>query len=114
MDSNIYYLNLLERPFEAIRRGTKTVEVRANKDSVNRMKADDTIIFTKCGTNDKLKCTIVRITLYLTVRDLLVTEGIERTLSSGKDLEDGIKSIESISDYKEQIARNGVLAIVLK
>jgi len=45
------------------------------------------------------------------VKNLLMTEGLNRTLSSGKNLEDGIRSIESISDYKEQIAKNGVFAI---
>lgn len=115
MEHNTYFLNLLERPFEAIKNGTKTVEVRANKEGsqVINMIPGDTLIFKKCGTNETLSCTIKRITLYNSVRELLTTEGVSHTLSSGKNLEDGIKSIESIPGYKEVIDTNGVFAIIL-
>ena len=117
-ENKTFTLNLLARPFDAIKKGTKTVEVRANKnqtsnDSVNKMRSGDTIIFHKIGTNEELMCMITRITLYQTVKDLLMQEDINQTLSSGRNLEEGIKSIESISDYKEQIAKNGVFAIVV-
>jgi ASC-1-like (ASCH) protein len=100
MSDREYFLTLSER---AIKRGSKKVEVRANKNksSVAKMEAGDVIVFTKIGTSEQLRCQIERITLYSTVRDLLLTEGIEPTLSSGKSLEDGITSIESISGYKQ-------------
>lgn len=103
-----YYLNIQQRAYDAIQNGAKTVEVRANRvnSSVSRMKKGDIIIFNKTQ-----KCIITRITLYDNVRNLLLTEGIDRTLSSGKNLEDGIKSIEEISDYKQIIRENGVYAI---
>lgn len=115
MESNTYCLNLLERPFEAIKNGTKKVEVRANKEGtqINNMKPGDKIIFKKCGTDETLCCTVSQITLYDSVRQLLITEGVTRTLSSGKDLEDGIKSIESIPGYKDIIKEYGVFAITL-
>ncbi len=109
---NIFSMNLNSRPFEAIKARTKTIEVRANKNQL--MHNGDTIIFTKINTNETIVCLITRITLYHTIRELLTNEDINKTLSSGKNLEDGIKSIESISDYKEQIAKNGVFAIVLE
>jgi len=116
MENNQFFLHLPERPFEAIRRGTKKVEVRANKNgnSVNEMKAGDLIVFRKCGTCEEQRCTIVRIRLYPTVKELLLTEGVDQTLSSGKDLEAGIQSIESIPGYKGFISTNGVFAIVLQ
>lgn len=46
--------------------------------------------------------------------DLLINEGTDVTLSSGKNLQDGIKSIESIPGYKENIMNNGVYAIHIK
>ena len=60
------------------------------------------LFFIKNGTNEELKCTIIRITLYQSVKNLLTLEDITKTLSSDGNLEQGIKSIESISDYKEQ------------
>ena len=82
--------------------------------SVNLMRPGDIIIFTKENTNEKLKCTIEKISLYRTVRELLLKEGVEQTLSSTNDIEEGIKSIESIDNYKEYIRKNGVFAIKLK
>jgi ASC-1-like (ASCH) protein len=112
---HIVCLNIRERPFEAIKRGLKKVEVRANKECspISLLNRGNTIIFANCGTNEKLFCIIDRITHYKTVRDLLIAEGVERTLSSGKDLEGGIESIESIGDYKQVIKERGVFAIVL-
>ena len=78
------------------------------------MKAGDIIVFNKIGNDQKLQCIVTKITLYSSVKELLLAEGIDQTLSSGKNLEDGIKSIESISNYKEQIVKNGVLAIALE
>ncbi|HLC90307.1 MAG TPA: hypothetical protein VJI15_00910 [Candidatus Nanoarchaeia archaeon] len=43
-----------------------------------------------------------------------MAESTEFTLSSTKNIEEGIKSIESIDNYKELIAKNGVFAIKLK
>lgn len=115
MEQKTFYLNLKDRPYEAIKRGTKKIEVRANKNGspVAEMKVGDTIIFTKCGTKEKQRCTILKLNWYQTVRELLINEGTAQTLSSGNDLEGGIKSIESIPGYKRAIAENGVFAVVL-
>ena len=113
-----FKLNLRERPFKTIVAGTKKVEIRPNKyifegDSVNVMRAGDTIIFTSEVTLEKISCEIERITLYKTVRELLQTEGTTQTLSSTSDIEEGIRSIESFPNYKELIEENGVFAIRL-
>ena len=111
--------NLYKKPFEAIKSGKKTVEIRANKkesseNSVNLMKPGDLIIFTCLDSGERIRCEIERIQLYNSARELLKREGTERTLSSTNDIEEGIKSIESIGNYKELIAKNGVFAIKLK
>jgi len=119
MANKIFHKNLKERPFNAIKKGTKTVEIRANKnqlsdDSINMISNGDFIIFKKIGSDEKIKCVVERKTLYKTVRDLLETEGTQNSLSSTNDIEEGIKSIESIGDYKKLISKNGVFAIKLK
>ena len=115
MNSNTYFLNSLERPFEAIKNGTKKVEVRANKERTQliKMKPGDKIIFKKLESDETLSRIISRITHYNSIRELLINEGVDHTLSSGGDLENGIRSIESIPGYKEAIDSNGVFAIVL-
>lgn len=114
-----FFLNLRERPFEAIKNGTKCIEIRANKNkksgnAVNLIKARDIIIFKNENSKEKLRCIVERIALYRNVRELLLMEGTEYTLSSTNDIEEGIKSVESIDNYKEIIAKNGVFAIKLK
>lgn len=117
--SNTFRLGLRARPFEAIINGTKRTEIRANenklsKNSVNLMTEGDTIIFEKEGSGETLQCTVEKITLYPTVRELLLKEGTKYTLSSTDDIEEGIKSVESIDNYQELIKANGVFAIKLK
>ena len=113
---NVFHLNINTRAFNAMINGTKNVEVRANKKShkphaINKVRAGDVIIFKDITSNQRISCTAERITLYKTVRELLLKEGTIHTLSSTNDLEKGIKSIESISGYKEHIAQNGVFAL---
>jgi len=114
----IFQKNLRERPFEAIKEGTKKIEIRANKNSsepnsFNLMKVGDEIIFTKEGSEERIKCVVKRIEIYPSIKELLLKEGTEHTLSSTNDLEEGIKSIESIPNYKKLISENGVFAIEL-
>lgn len=113
---HVIYLN--DRPWQAIKRGTKSIEVRANgaysdfDHSV--IKPDDTIRFLNNHTRDNIEVRVVAIRHYPTVRQLLENEGTKRTLSSGKDLEGGIASINSITGYAEAAEKNGVFAIEIK
>ncbi len=117
--SKTFFKKLNERPFNAILAGKKTVEIRANENifsenSINLLEEGDVIIFEKVQSNDGLSCIVERKTLYQTVRELLETEGTEHSLSSTKDIDEGISSVESISDYKELISKNGVFAIKIR
>lgn len=107
-------LRINDRAFKAIKNGQKKVEIRANKKSsrtdYSTIKEGDNIIFLSNKSHQKLSCVVVRKTLYSSVRELLETEGTTHTLSSTDDIEKGIKSVESISNYKKIISRNGVFA----
>jgi len=114
----LHKILLRSRPFDAIKNGTKTVEVRANK-KVGRLDyaqvhKSDQIVFINQETGKSVRCLVERATLYKDVETLLITEGVENTLSSGGDLEAGIKSIESITGYKKVIAEKGVFAYKIK
>ncbi len=116
---NTFSKNLNPRAFDAIKAGTKRIEIRANKNSTgktsfNNIKEGDFIIFQKKGFDEKLKCLVKRKTLYKSVKELLEKEGTKYTLSSTNDIEKGIQSIESIGDYKRLIAKNGVFAVEIE
>lgn len=114
----IHVLDLNNRPWQAIKRGTKSIEVRANGAysdfDHSQIKTGDTIRFINNETEQTLEVKVVAVRQYQTVRELLETEGTKRTLSSGKDIIGGIESIHSITRYKEAIKKNGVFAIELK
>ena len=119
MAGKTFLKTLHERPFNAIKKGHKQIEIRANKNtfsgnSINLIEEGDFIIFKKVNNEERLKCTVERKTLYRSVRELLEAEGTERTLSSTNNIEEGIRSVESIGNYKEWIAKNGVFAIKIK
>ena len=114
-----FFKNLNGRAFEAIKAGKKKVEIRASENcfsenSINLVQEGDTVIFKKSGSGERINCVVKRKTLYKTVRELLENEGTEYTLSSTNDIEEGIKSVESIRNYKELITKNGVFAVELK
>jgi len=108
-----YTLNLKTRPFDAILARKKKIEIRACKNKYKKLKCNDRLLIMDMDTHRKMLCTILRITHYSSVLELLKAEGTEVTLSSTKNIEEGIKSIESIADYKERIKKNGVFAIEL-
>ena len=96
----VFEFQVNDRAFRAIDKGTKKVEVRANRVNtiISCIKKGDMIQFKNILTYESVHSVVSRVTLYPTVRQLLEREGTEQTLSSKGTLEEGIKSIESISD----------------
>lgn len=108
--------NLNHRAFEAIRSGEKTVEIRANKarydqPSFNTAVPGDIVTFSDNETSEALRCEILRVALYDSVRDLLEGEGTEQTLSSGNDVGEAIAGVRAIPGYADHIDANGVFAV---
>jgi len=110
-----YIIDINDRPWQAIKNKTKEIEVRTNtpfeKLDYNLLKEDDTLTLVNNDNLEQQNVKVLRITHYKTVRELLEQEGTTRTLSSGKDLEGGIESINSLTGYKEGIEKHGVWAI---
>lgn len=55
----IHYMSLHERPFEMIKNGKKTIELRLNDEKRRNIKINDKIIFT--NSNDKDKKILVKV-----------------------------------------------------
>lgn len=114
-----YILNLNDRPFKAIKAGTKKVEGRTmtsyDKTSYGKMKSQDRIVFTNNVTGEKLETEIVFIHHYRNVKEMLEKEGVENIMSSTpKTIENGIKNYNLFTGYKEGIKKNGIYAIGIK
>ncbi len=110
-----YDLSLNDRPFQAIKNGTKKIEGRTPKDENDHryasMKSGDTITFLNNITNEKMLCTVLSVTHYSDVRSMLEAEGTKNVLSSGGNIEEGIESYNSLGDYKWRIEKYGIYAV---
>ena len=112
-----FTLNLPERPFSAIKMGTKKVEGMVPKsidDKYHKMRTGDTIVITNQDTDEKMEVVITFVHHYTDARSMLETEGTKNVLSSGGTIEDGIKSYNFFTGYKENLPRYGIYAIGVK
>lgn len=113
-----YFLELNPRPFEAIKNGTKKIEGRVptkeDKLPFNKMKKGDIIIFNNNSSKDIIKVRVLGVNHYSSFKEMLESEGTERVLSSKGNINDGIKSYESLSGYKKGVKNHGVYAIEIK
>ena len=117
-EGNTHIIGLLDRPFKAIKERRKIIEVRTNTPRIpfdfKVIKIGDFIKFINENTGEELLVRVKRIAKYSDIRSLLETETPSKVLSSGGDIEQGIVSINSISQYKEMILLNGLLAFEIE
>ena len=109
-----YSLNLPNRPFDAIKKGTKKVEGRVPGEIPNKyqkMKQGDVIIITNEDTGEKMKISVTFVHHYLNTRAMLETEGIKNVSSSGGTVEQVIENFNSFTGYKENLPKYGIYAI---
>lgn len=111
MDHN---MGLFQEPFDSIKSGKKTVEVRLNDEKRRKIKIGDTIIFTKVPENDgTLTVEVIGLTEYPTFKEMY--ESIPAS-----DFDVGDDSIEEMveSTYEiytpEDEEKWGTLAITIK
>ena len=113
-----YNLNLNDRPFQAIKVGTKIIEGRTRTSwdtfSYDDLKSADTITFTNTTTHERMVVYIISIRHYSDTRSMLEKEGIKNVLSSGFDIDGGIESYNSLFEYRENIPKFGIYAIEIK
>lgn len=114
-----YNLDLNDRPFKAIKAGTKKIETRVptsyDKTPYEKLKTGDTFTFTNNVTNEVMKVEILRVGHYLDVRSMLETEGTRNTLSSGLDINGAIERYNTaFEEYKENIPKFGIYGIEVR
>ena len=63
-------MNLNNRPFESIKEGTKTIELRLNDEKRSLLKVGDEIEFTNRDTNEKLSVDIISLHKYPSFEEL--------------------------------------------
>jgi len=114
-----YILDINDRPFKAIKAGTKKIEGRTptsfDKTPYAKLKQGDLIRFVNNISKEFFEVKIFFVHHYPDVKKMLEKEGAENVLSSEpKTVEHGIESYNSLSGYKEAIKKNGIYAIGLE
>ena len=116
-DKMIHKLNINDRAANAIKNGTKRVEIRANKINsefdYSNIKKDDIIEFNS-NTVGKFYVKVIENNYYDTIEELLMLEGTRYTTSSTNNYEEAISNIYKLDGYKDAIKKNGVFAIHIK
>ena len=114
-----YNLDLNDRPFKAIKTGTKKIEGRTpaswDKTPYDKLRKGDIIHFINNVTNEEMDVEVFFVHHYPDTKSMLEAEGVENVLSGEpKTIEAGIDSYNSFQGYKEGIKKNGIYAIGIK
>ena len=114
-----YNLELNDRPFKAIKAGTKKIETRVptsyDRTPYAKLLPGDTLTFTNNITNEVMRVEILGVRHYSDVRTLLEAEGTRNALSSGLDINGAVERYNTVfEEYKENIPKYGIYGIEIK
>ena len=107
-----YYMHLNEEPFEKIKNGTKTIEMRIYDDKRRKMHKGDIIEIENRSTGEIMTVEILNMYVLSSFREIYAKWN---KVALGYNEED-IAKPEDMEQYypKEEIDENGVVAIELK
>lgn len=109
-----YKMTLYEAPFNSIKSGRKTVEVRLNDDKRRQLKVGDSIEFTKeASTLERLTVEIVALTVYPSFKAMYTHVPAQAFNTEGLTLADMLAQTYDIYT-PEQESQWGTLAITIK
>lgn len=114
-----YNLDLNDRPFKAIKAGTKKIETRVptsyDQTPFSELKPGDSFTFTNNETGETLAVEILGVRHYRDVRAMLEAEGTRNNLSSGLGIDEAVERYNTVfQEYKENIPKYGIYAIEIK
>lgn len=107
-----YNMKLNNEPFNKIKDGTKTIELRLNDDKRKLLNVNDSIEFTNRDTNEKLLVNIIDLYKYSSFKELYNNFDKEE-LGYAKDEEASYKDMEKYYSKEEQ-NKYGVVGIKIK
>ena len=123
-----YKLEIYKKPLDAIKNGTKHIEIRTNNSyeaiDYSLLKVDDVISFQIINgppfinldviTSDALKVKVKRVTNYRNPEELLLNEGLQVLSTLVNSLDEGIKMLYSFHEYEDMIPIHGIFAIEIE
>ena len=108
----LHQMKLYASPFEKIKSGTKTIEMRLNDEKRSILKIGDEIEFTNIENNETIKCIILNLYKYKDFYELFSHHDKE---SIGYSKEEVANPCDMLSYYTiDDIKKYGSLAIEIK
>lgn len=109
-----YQMKLYDTPFELIKCGKKTIEVRCNDDKRRKLNVGDKIVFCRYDNpDDKIHTEIVGLQTFTTFRELYSSYPMEKFGNKGATVEDMLAAVDKIYSKEEQ-DKFGAIAIIIK
>lgn len=108
----IHQMRLMHHPFEKIRAGTKTVEMRLYDEKRAAVRVGDTIRFEDTDSGERMDCVVLALHRYATFTELYAHHD---KVSLGYDADQPACPEDMLACYPaEKIERYGVVGIELK
>lgn len=108
----IYNMKLYNAPFEMIKRGEKTIELRLNDDKRRKLLLGDTIIFTNTESGEKLQAEVLELYKFKNFKELY--ENMDMSKCGYKNGDD-ISYLHMNKYYsEEEQSKYGVLGIEIR
>lgn len=108
----MHYMNLHDDPFNLIKSGTKTIELRLNDLKRQKIKVGDLIEFTNRVTDEKMIVKVVCLFKFDSFRELY--KNFDKVSMGYREDEDADPSDMELYYSKEEQGKYGVLAIKIE
>ena len=108
----IHQMKLFNKPYETIKLGTKTIEMRLNDEKRRLIKINDIIEFVNNDTSEVLRTLVVNLYCYSNFEELYKNHN---KISIGYNIDEEAKPEDMLEYYTEdKIKKYGVLGIEVK
>ena len=107
-------MNLDYLPFEMIKSGQKTIELRLNDEKRQLIKIGDKIVFTNTNTKEKLTVTVIKLHKFETFNELYDSLPLLKCGYTDSDLSTAHPSDMEVYYSKEKQMTYGVLGIEIE
>lgn len=108
----IHEMRLHDEPFNLIKNGTKTIELRLYDEKRREIHEGDNIEFTNRVTNEKLMTTVIKLHIYRSFKELY--EHFDKVSLGYKENEEAAAEDMQLYYSKEEQDKYGVVGIELK
>lgn len=111
----IFFMKLNSQPFEMIKNGQKTIELRLNDEKRQQLNTGDEIIFANIqNTSETLKTQIIKIYKFSSFKELYLNLPLEQCGYTNENIKNAKSEDMDFYYSKEKQNKYGVLGIEIK